>query len=150
MPGVTRYFEDYAVGATFALGNTSVTEEEIVEFGRRYDPQPFHTDPAAAREHAFGGLIASGLLTFGLFNRLFVDSLIRDTANLAGMDAEVWWLAPVRPGDVLRARTTVLEARPSRSKPDRGIVKFLFELENERGEVPWRATSTLMILRRPQ
>ena len=146
---MTRYFEDFPVGAVFELGEAHLSEEQMVAFAREYDPQPFHVDPTAAREHPFGGLVASGLQTFAVFNRLFVDSLMRETANLGGASAEMQWLGPIRPGDLLRARTRVLEARPSLSKRDRGVVKFLFELENAEGEVPWRATSTLLIARRP-
>jgi acyl dehydratase len=131
-----RFFEDYVAGNVYEFGQITVEEDEVVEFGRRYDPQPFHTDPAAGQQTPFGGVIASGWHTAGLMMRLVVDHYLSHVASLAspGVD-ELRWTQPVRPGDTLSVRATVLEARRSRSKPDRGIVYTLFEVLNQRGEV---------------
>jgi acyl dehydratase len=131
-----RYLEDYVPGGVHEFGEMLVTEQEIVEFARRYDPQDFHTDPVRAAGSRFGGLIASGWLTCALMMRMFSDHYLTRNASLSspGLD-EVRWLAPVRPGDVLHSRVTVLEARRSSSKPDRGILRSKIEVLNQRGEV---------------
>ncbi len=125
-----RYFEDYLAGHVHQFGSVTVSEAEIVEFARRYDPQPFHVDPEAARQTQFGGLIASGWHTAGLMMRMVVDHYLSHVASLAspGLD-ELRWTQPVRPGDTLSVRATVLETRPSASKSDRGLVRTLFEVE---------------------
>lgn len=132
----TRYFEDFPPGATFDAGTTTVSADEIVAFARRYDPQPFHVDRAAAEASPYGGLIASGWHTAALCMRQLVDHIFGDAAGLGspGVD-ELRWLRPVRPGDTLHVRLRVLEARPSRSKPDRGLVRFRVEATNQEGEV---------------
>lgn len=131
-----RHLEDYVPGDVHEFGAALVTEQEIVEFARRYDPQDFHTDAVKAAGSRFGGLIASGWLTCALMMRMFADHYLTRNASLSspGLD-EVRWLAPVRPGDVLHARVTVLEARRSSSKPDRGILRSKIEVLNDRGEV---------------
>jgi acyl dehydratase len=131
-----HHFEDFRPGETITLGSHAVTEAEIIAFAREYDPQVFHTDPEAARRSTFGGLVASGWHSCGIFMRLLVDGLLKESSALAspGVD-EIRWLKPVRPGDVLQARLTVLDARPSRSKPDRGLVTHTGELLNQRGEL---------------
>lgn len=131
-----RYFEDYLPGSVHKFGQIAVTEQEIIEFAKRYDPQEFHTDPLKAATSRFGGLIASGWLTCALMMRMFTDHYLTKNASLSspGLD-EVRWLAPVRPGDVLSTRVTVLEARRSSSKPDRGIVYSKIEVLNQRREV---------------
>ncbi len=131
-----RYFEDFKVGEVFEGGARTISKDEMVAFAREFDPQPFHTDEAAARETMYGGLIASGWHSGSLMMRLFYDGLIRDSASMGspGID-EVRWLKPVRPGDTLHLRTTVLEVIESRSKPDRGLVRTLCELRNQEGEV---------------
>jgi acyl dehydratase len=130
-----RYFEDYAPGLTVDCGSVSVSEAEIIAFAKEYDPQPFHTDPVSAADGPFGGLIASGWQTTSLMMRLLVENFISGETSLgaAGVD-EIRWPRPVRPGDTLRVRATVLEARRSRSKPDRGIVRSVTEVTNSRGE----------------
>ena len=134
-PVDSRYFEDYTPGTIFDCGSITVDPAEIVEFARRYDPQYFHTDPEAAKRSAFGGLIASGWQTAGLAMRLLVEGYLSSVASLGspGID-ELRWTKPVRPGDVLHVRVTVLEAKRSRSKPDRGIVHSLIEVTNQNGE----------------
>jgi len=131
-----RFFEDYQAGLSDEFGSIAVEEEEVMAFGRRFDPQPFHTDPAAAEQSVFGGLIASGWHTAGLMMRLLVEHYLSPATSLGspGID-ELRWLKPVRPGDVLSIRVTVLEATRSRSKPDRGIVRSLVEVLNQHREV---------------
>ena len=136
VPVEDRYFEDYVPGAVFEYGQIPVIEAEIIEFASRFDPQDMHVDPEAAAQGRFGGLIASGWHTAAMMMRLFVDNFLSKVASLAspGID-ELRWLQPVRPGDVLRIRVTVLEATPSRSRPDRGMVRTLVEVLNQQGEV---------------
>jgi len=128
------YFEDYPPGAVFTGGAYPVTEAEILEFARRWDPQGMHIDPAFASRGPFAGLIASGWHTGAMMMRMLTEVFV-PPANLAspGLD-ELRWLLPVRPGDVLSLRITVTDARRSRSKPDQGIVKSLVEVLNQKGE----------------
>ncbi len=145
-----RYFEDFVPDETIQLGQIRVSEAEIVEFARRYDPQYFHVDAERAAASIYGGLIASGWHTAALCMRLLVDGVFAESAAMGspGLD-ELRWLGPVRPDDVLVGRMTVLEARPSRSKPDRGIVRFRAELDNQRGETVLRFVALGMFGRRP-
>ena len=131
-----RYFEDYPVGMISEFGEIAVTAEEIVDFARRYDPQEMHTDPERAARGVFGGLIASGWHTASMMMRLYADHYLPKAASIAspGID-ELRWVRPVRPGDRLRVRVTVLEANRSRSKPDRGMVRSLVEVLNQNGDV---------------
>lgn len=131
-----RYFEDYLPGAVCEFGEVRISEQEIIEFARRFDPQDMHVDPAAAARGSFGGLIASGWHTAALMMRLVVENFLPRQASLGspGID-ELRWLRPVRPGDVLRVRVLVLDATRSRSKPDRGVVRTLMEVLNQHGEV---------------
>jgi acyl dehydratase len=146
----SRYFEDFAVGTVFDAGSVTVSAAEIVEFGTRYDPQPFHIDAEAAQASIYGGLIASGWHTAALMMRLFVDSIAADTAALGspGVD-ELRWLLPVRPGDTLSVRMTVVEARGSQSKPDRGLVRGRFEVTNQDGALAMSLLALMFVLRRP-
>lgn len=135
-PPDDRYFEDYIVGSVYEFGPARVDEEEMVEFARRYDPQPHHVGPEAARGSAFGGLIASGWFTAALTMRLLVDHYISRVAAMGSPSAgEVSWSKPVRAGDELSARITILETRRSRSKPDRGVVHSSVEVLNQHREV---------------
>ena len=136
VPVGQRYFEDYVVGAVFEYGAITLTEREIVEFAERFDPQYIHTDPRAAADGPFGGLIASGWHTAAIMMRLFVDHYLSHVASLAspGID-ELRWTQPVRPGDTLSIRVSVIEANRSRSKPDRGMVRSLIEVLNQDGQV---------------
>ena len=131
-----RYFEDYVPGSVHAFGTIAVPQSEMVAFAREFDPQSFHVDPDAARSGPFGGLIASGWHTASVMMRLFADNYLSRVASLGspGVD-ELRWVRPVRPGDSLGIRVTVLEAHRSRSKPDRGIVRSLIEVTNQRDEV---------------
>ena len=149
-PKPERWFEDYLVGAVFTAGSVMVNEAEIVAFARRYDPQAMHTDPEAARSGRFGGLIASGWHTAALMMRLFADNFLAPASSIAspGID-ELRWLLPVRPGDVLSLRVTILEARRSRSRPEQGIVHSFVEVLNQRGEVAMSLKPISLIARRP-
>ena len=145
-----RYFEDYPPGAVFTAGTLTVSADEIIEFARKYDPQPMHTDPAAAARGPFGGLIASGWHTGAMMMRLFADNFLSPEASVAspGID-ELRWLKPVRPGDALSLRMTVLEARPSRSRPGEGVVRSHVEVLNQHGEVVMSLKPISLIRRRP-
>ncbi len=145
----TRYFEDYVPGVTVDCGSFSISEADIIAFAKEYDPQPFHVDPVAAAEGPFGGLIASGWHTTSLTMRQLVDHWVSPGTSLgaAGVD-EIRWPRPVRPGDTLHVRATVLEARRSRSKPDRGIIRSLAEVTNQDGETVMRLTAINFILAR--
>jgi acyl dehydratase len=136
MPPEDRYFEDYIPGSVFEYGEIRVEESEILEFARRFDPQDMHVDPEKAARGRFGGLVASGWHTAAMMMRLLAGKFLPKNASLAspGID-ELRWLRPVRPGDVLRIRVSVLEATRSRSKPDRGVVRALVEVLNQHGEV---------------
>lgn len=129
------YFEDFRVGEVREFGSYTFTEEDMVAFARRYDPQPFHVDPEAARRSIYGGLIASGWQTAAVTFRLAVDGLIGEVASMGSPGVEdLRWLRPVRPGDTLRVRVEVLDARPSQSRPQLGIVRLRYEALNQRGE----------------
>lgn len=145
-----RWFEDYPAGAVFTAGEIRVGAADIVEFARKYDPQAMHTDPAAAAAGPFGGLIASGWQTGALMMRMFADNFLSPASSIAspGLD-ELRWLKPVRPGDVLSLRVTILEARPSRSKPDQGVVRSLVEVLNQRGETVMSLKPISLIRRHP-
>ena len=132
MPELT--FDDFEAGQVYELGAHDVSEEEIVAFARQWDPQPFHVDPEAAQESIFGGLIASGWPTGAIWMRLYVDSLLDGAAGMGSPGIEeLRWLAPVRPGDTLDGRLTVLEATPSERHPDRGTIRIRGEMVNQAG-----------------
>ena len=131
-----RYFEDFKVGECIELGSVTVTEEEIIAFAQQYDPQPFHISPEQAKHSYYGGLIASGWHTVSLLMRLMVDALINDTISLGspGVD-EVRWLKPVRPNDTLHARFTIVNAVPSKSRAELGILTSSSEVFNQSEEL---------------
>jgi acyl dehydratase len=135
-PPQERYLDDYVEGAVHAFGPLTITEDAIVRFGKQFDPQLFHTDPDGAKTTVYGGLIASGWHTCGLFMRLFVEHYLPGPASLGspGVD-ELRWLKPVRPGDDLTLRITVHKVKPSRSKPDRGVLYSFCEMLNQEDEV---------------
>lgn len=134
MPSV--YFEDFTPGRVFELGSVTVTREAIIEFATQFDPQPFHTDEAAAAESSFGGLIASGWHTGSLWMRMYADVILpgTDGRGSPGID-ELRWRAPVRPGDTLTGITTVVDARPSERDPTRGTVYTESTMTNQDGVV---------------
>jgi acyl dehydratase len=131
-----RYFEDYIPGSVHEFGSITVEESEIIAFAERFDPQPFHTDPVAAKQSVFGGLIASGWHTASMTMRLLVDNFISHVASLGspGVD-EMYWLKPVRPGDTLSIRITLLGAQRSSSKPDQGFIRGFTEVLNQHGDI---------------
>jgi acyl dehydratase len=143
-----RWFADYMTGARYEYGHLDVDEEEILRFAKEFDPQPIHTDPGFARSGPFGGIIASGWHTAGLAMRLLADHYLSRVASLAspGID-ELRWQVPLRPGDRVHLRATVLDTRPSRSKPDRGLVVTHVELLNQDGGMPiaFRAMNLLAV-----
>jgi len=123
-------------GSVYEFGSIAVEEDEVMDFGRRYDPQPFHTDPEQASETIHGGLIASGWHTGSLAMRMLVDHFVSKVASIGspGID-EVRWFKPVRPGDELGIRITILDTRRSKSRPDRGLVNAFIEVMNQHREV---------------
>ena len=131
-----RYFEDYVAGAVHEFGSIAVVQQEILDFGKRFVPLSYHTDPELARKSIYGGLIASGWHTAALMMRLYTDNYLSKVANLGspGCD-ELKWDKPVFPGDELSIRVKVLETRRSESKPDRGIVRSFVEVLNQTREV---------------
>lgn len=144
------YWEDMYAGRVIELGERKVAREEIIEFARQYDPQPFHTDEAAAKQSIYGGLIASGWHTCAMMMRMLYDGVLIRAASLGspGVDS-VRWLKPVRPGDTLRARMMIVEARPSRSKPDRGTINSKWEVFNQNDELVMTMEGMGMYRRRP-
>jgi acyl dehydratase len=150
-PIYDRWFEDYVAGSVFEFGPVIVDEAEVIAFATRYDPQPMHVDPEAAAKGAFGGLIASGWHTASMMMRLLVDDFLSSVASIAspGID-ELRWKAPVRPGDKLTLRITVLETKLSRSKPDRGLVSTLAEAINQHGETVFSMRAMNLLRVRPR
>ena len=146
-----RWFEDYVPGAVHDLGSMVVDEQEVIAFARQFDPQPFHLDKERAEQSAFGGLIASGWHTACMTMRLIVDRYLSEVSSEGspGID-ELRWLRPVRPGDQLTVRITILDARRSRSRPERGIVRSQVETRNQDGEVVMHWTSAMFIRCRNQ
>jgi acyl dehydratase len=148
MPALS--FEDFEPGRVYELGSRTITEAEIVEFARQFDPQPFHLDPEAAQDSVFGGLIASGWHTGALWMRLYVDAMLGGSSALGSPGIEeLRWLAPVRPGDALSGRLTVLDVAPSASRPDRGTVRIRGEMVNQDGVTVMAMTSRGHFARSP-
>jgi acyl dehydratase len=145
-----RSFDDFAVGERFVTRGVTLTESLIIDFAMTYDPQPFHIDVEAARESNYGGLIASGFQTLALGFRMVLEAgLFRDSSmGSPGFD-ELRWLKPVRPGDTLHTELEVREKTPSRSKPDRGILRVAYSIRNQRGEEVLTFLSMHLLRRRP-
>jgi acyl dehydratase len=143
------YFEDFKVGDKFTTPGITVTESQIIDFAMHWDPQPFHMDAEASQRHNVGGLIASGFHTLCLSFRLFQQIGVLARCNLAspGFDS-LRWLKPVRPGDTLHVVAEVTEARPSRSKPDRGAVRMLHSTFDQTGETVMTVDCTHILKRR--
>ncbi len=144
-----RHWEDFAPGAVEIYGPRLVTREEIVAFAAEFDPQPMHLDEAAAGATMLGGLAASGWHSCCLLMRMIADGFLLDAASMGapGVD-EVRWLKPLRPGTQIRVRATVLDKRASQSRPERGFVKFLFEVLDENDAVLTDLTCSQMLVRR--
>jgi acyl dehydratase len=144
------YFEDFSPGRVWEMQGPTLSKEEIVEFASHFDPQYFHVDEEAAERSAFGGLIASGWHTVGICMRLICEAYLLEAASLGSPGVkEVRWLKPVRPGDRLRLRMTVLESKLSRTKPDRGTVLHRWEVFNQHGEMVMHMEGYGMFARRP-
>jgi acyl dehydratase len=144
------YLEDFEPGVTHVSPPRTITLDEALDFARRYDPQYFHTDPVAARDSAFGELVCGGFQTAALAWALVLESRMFDHCAIAGIGIdELRWLAPVKPGDTLRCRFTLLESRLSQSKPDRGFVRFRYEVVNQADEAVLTLVILQLLRRRP-
>jgi acyl dehydratase len=141
-----RYFEDFQPGQVLEFGPRLVTREEIVAFAAEFDAQPMHLDEEAGRASLLGGLAGSGWHTCCLMMRMIVDGFLNDSSSMGapGVD-EVKWLAPLRPGAEISVRATVLETRLSRSRPDRGFVKFLYEVRDQTGNMIMNLNCSMMM-----
>ena len=145
-----HYLEDFAPGQVFDTGKHRVDKNEIFAFARQYDPQPFHVDEEAARQSPFQGLAASGWHTAAMTMRLMVDGEFKPAGGILGVGFEdLSWPRAVRPGDELRARSEVLEVRPSKSKPDRGMIRVRTTTFNQNDEPVMVFTGNLLVPRRP-
>ena len=142
------YLEDLEVGQRFKTRTHPLTQDEIIAFGRDYDPQPFHLDPEAAEHSFFAGLAASGWHTAAITMRLQVESGPPLAGGLIGASVELSWPRPTRPGDILRVESEILEVKPSRSKPDRGMITLKSETKNQKDEVVQTQTAKLLVWRR--
>ena len=143
------YWEDFPPGRVFEYGSRTLSEAEIIAFASDWDPQRFHTDPERAKETPYGGVIASGWHTGCVLMRFMCDAYLNEASCIGSPGIEDWKFSlPVRPGDTLRYRAKVLESRPSASKPDRGLVKWHWELLNQKNEVPVSMIGTQFFLRR--
>ena len=143
------YFEDVQVGETHRFGRYEVTREEILEYARQFDPQPFHVDETAAKQSMFGGLIASGWHTGAMLIRMLNDHAIPGAATTGALGFDdLKWLKPVRPGDILSVETVVREKTESRSRPDIGVVKIESRVHDQRGEMKMTLVSLVLYRRR--
>ncbi|MBV9523137.1 MAG: MaoC family dehydratase [Alphaproteobacteria bacterium] len=146
-----RFLEDFAIGQRFVSPGVTVSESMILDFALRYDPQPFHLDAEAAKETFFGGLIASGFQTLALGFRMLLQLDLFGASSMGspGID-ELRWPRPVRPGDTIHGELEVAETTPSRSKPDRGILKTAVRIVNQRGEDVMTFKGMHLLRRRPR
>jgi acyl dehydratase len=148
---MTKYFEDFPAGTVLDCGAFSFTEDQIVTFARAFDPQPFHIDAAAAHDTIYGGLIASGWHTASQAMRQVVDHALADAAAMGSPGlSELGWKKPVRPGDRLRVRLTVEEARKSASRPGLGITSQLIEVLNDADEIVLQWRAAVLFATRPE
>lgn len=148
---IDLFWEDLQPGAHFELGSHLVSQDEIIAFGKQFDPQPFHTDPVRARQSIFGGLIASGWHTASIWMRLYFDAVLSHAASLGSPGVnQLQWLSPVHPGDELTGSVVAISARLSKSRPERGLVEVRGELRDQTGEVKVRLTAWGLFGRRSQ
>ncbi len=146
-----RYFEDYEIGQEFTAGPYEVTAEEIIDFATKYDPQYFHTDPEAAKDSVYGGLIASGWHSCGIAMRLMLEAYLKDHVGQGSPGVEeIRWKLPVRPGDRLTLHSRIIDMRPSASREDRGIVQGAHSLRNQDGQEVMSYVGTGFYGRRPR
>jgi acyl dehydratase len=147
---IEKYLEDLRVGDRFGSDTIEVTEESIIAFAREFDPQAFHLDKTAAEQSIFEGLSASGWHTAAMSMKLFVTGELKLAGGSVGLGVdELRWPRPVRPGDILRLETEILDVRVSRSKPDRGIIRIRNITTNQRGEIVQTFMAFVMVRRRP-
>jgi acyl dehydratase len=145
-----RYLEDFAVGQTFGSGRLRIDPERIKTFAAEFDPQPFHVDEEAARNSVFRGLAASGWHTAAITMRLLVEGELKPAGGIVGTGFDEFrWPRPVRPGDELRVESEVLEVRPSKSRPDQGLIKVRTTTLNQDGEAVQISIGNLLVPRRP-
>jgi acyl dehydratase len=142
------YLDDLTVGRQFTSGTHRVEAADIKAFARQFDPQPFHLDESTAQGTFFGGLAASGWHTAAITMRLLVEGGAPIAGGVIGGGGDIAWPQPTRPGDLLQVHSEVLEVKPSRSKPDRGMVTMRSETRNQRGEVVQVLTAKLVVPRR--
>ena len=151
MSAIKWYFEDFPVGKVMDVGSHTFSEEEIIAFATQFDPQPFHVNKDAATQSIFGTLIASGWHTVSTMMRLMVDAFVNESASMGSPGVEqIRWIKPVHPGDTLQVSLTTVESRPSKSKPDRGVVVTEWQAKNQHGELVCSMRSLGMFGRRPQ
>jgi acyl dehydratase len=146
-----RYYEDFIEGSVATFGPRVVTREEIVAFAAEFDPQPLHLDEAAARDSLLGGLSASGWHACAIMMRFLADNVLAGSSSMGspGID-EMHWRKPLRPGDRISYRRTVLEKRVSNSRPEMGLIRFRHELVNEAGETVLESLNTILFGRAPE
>jgi acyl dehydratase len=144
----TFHLDDLTVGQRFTSGTHLIDEDQIKAFAKQFDPQPFHLDGEAAKDTLFEGLVASGWHTAAISMRLFVESGLSIAGGLVGASAEITWPHPTRPGDILHVESEIVEVRPSRSRPDRGIATVRSETINQRGEIVQVLIAKLLVPRR--
>lgn len=142
------YYEDLWIGQRFVSGTHQIDEQQIIAFASQFDPQPFHTDPEAAKSTYFQGLVASGWHTAAITMRLLIDSGLTIPGGMIGGAAEATWPRPTRPGDTLHVVVEVTEMRPLKSRPDRGLVTIRSETLNQNGEVSQTLIAKLFVPRR--
>lgn len=146
-----RYLEDYAVGQVYGSPSLRIDQDRIKSFAVEFDPQPFHLDDDAARETIFRGLAASGWHTAAATMRLMVEGDLKPAGGIIGLGFEDFrWPRPVRPGDELRIQAEVLEVRPSKSRPDQGLIKVRSTTLNQNGEAVQITVGTLLVPCRPK
>jgi acyl dehydratase len=144
-----QYLEDFFVGQVFNSSRIKVEKDDIIKFGKRFDPQPYHVDEVAARDTVFRGLAASGWHTAAMTMRILVDGEFRPAGGMIGVGFdELSWPRPVRPGDELHAKSEVLDVRPSKSRPDRGLIRVKTTTFNQNDEVVQVYTGNLIVPRR--
>ena len=144
-----RYLEDLRVGDRFESGSYEVTENAIMQFAREFDPQPFHLDHAAAKRSVFGGLVASGWHTAAITMRLLVTSDLNLAGGAIGLGVdEMRFSKPVRPGDILRLELEIVDVRQSQSKPDRGTARIRYATRNQKDEIVFTQTATVLVPKR--